>query len=202
MQNMIREIAETLPVAAVMALVVAFGLKTGRSSALRETAPGHITMQSVTGLQSTLRGRQAVIAGEESARADAKPPSESCGQETSGDEITRRDRFIERVPDSVKDGVPFFTVRDLEPRGTPGRATGGNGKNPSNGGAISTPDRLSINDATADELETIPGIGSHRAGILVSNRPRDGYRNWDEIDRLPGFGRGTIEMLKLNAVLE
>lgn len=62
--------------------------------------------------------------------------------------------------------------------------------------------RIDINRAGPAELTRIPGIGGMRARILFESRPPQGYKTWTEIDMLPGFGPGTIEMLQNHGTLE
>ena len=47
---------------------------------------------------------------------------------------------------------------------------------------------------TADEasLAELQNIGPERAHILVENRP---YRNWREVEKLPGFGPELVDIL-------
>jgi competence protein ComEA len=52
---------------------------------------------------------------------------------------------------------------------------------------------LDVNVATARELAELPGIGDDVAAAIVAGRP---YRSLDELDRVPGVGRKTIERLR------
>jgi competence ComEA-like helix-hairpin-helix protein len=45
--------------------------------------------------------------------------------------------------------------------------------------------RVNINTATAEELETLPGIGQAKARLIVANRP---YQSVDDLAKLQGVG--------------
>jgi len=53
--------------------------------------------------------------------------------------------------------------------------------------------RVSINRATAAELEKVPGIGPQLARRIVIYRP---YRNLDELIKVPGIGPRSLERLR------
>jgi competence ComEA-like helix-hairpin-helix protein len=55
------------------------------------------------------------------------------------------------------------------------------------------PDRLNINNASPEDLQTLPGIGPKLAQRIVTHRP---YRKIQDLERVPGFGKKTIERLR------
>jgi len=57
-----------------------------------------------------------------------------------------------------------------------------------NGGAL-----INLNQASAAQLETLPGIGASKAAAIIANRP---YATVDELDRVPGIGAKTLEQLR------
>ncbi len=57
--------------------------------------------------------------------------------------------------------------------------------------------KLSLNDATADELLLVPGVGPALAKALVKARAeRRRFRSWDEVDAVTGVGPVKLEALK------
>ncbi len=56
---------------------------------------------------------------------------------------------------------------------------------------------VSINMASAVELETIPGIGPAMAQRIVSDRVRHGaYPNINSLTRVPGIGEKTVDRIR------
>ena len=56
--------------------------------------------------------------------------------------------------------------------------------------------KININTATAEELETLPGIGEKRAADIVADREANGpFRIVEELTRVSGSGEGTLEGL-------
>jgi competence protein ComEA len=57
--------------------------------------------------------------------------------------------------------------------------------------------RVNINEATAAELETLPGIGPAKASAIVSYREANGpFRSVDDLAAVAGIGAKTVEGLK------
>ncbi|WP_294513058.1 ComEA family DNA-binding protein [uncultured Intestinimonas sp.] len=58
------------------------------------------------------------------------------------------------------------------------------------------PDKVNINTASAQELETLPGIGEKRAADIVADRAANGpFRIPEDLTRVPGIGEGILEGL-------
>lgn len=57
--------------------------------------------------------------------------------------------------------------------------------------------RININNATAVELEELPGIGPARAGAIVREREKNGpFRQVEDLARVSGIGSKTVEALR------
>ncbi len=52
---------------------------------------------------------------------------------------------------------------------------------------------VNINNATASELETLPGIGPSKAAAIIANRP---FATVEDLERVPGIGARTMEQLR------
>ena len=56
---------------------------------------------------------------------------------------------------------------------------------------------IDVNAATADELESLPGVGPATATAIVTERERNGpFLDVDDLDRVPGIGPAKIEALR------
>ena len=56
---------------------------------------------------------------------------------------------------------------------------------------------LDLNQATADDLAQLSGVGPQLAKAIVDARTRrGGFKSWDEVDAVPGVGPARIETLK------
>ena len=76
-------------------------------------------------------------------------------------------------------------------RGSPGSGTPGGAA----GGAASGP--VSLSSATAEQLDTLPGIGPVTAQKIVDWRTTHGpFRSVDDLDDVPGIGPARIEQLR------
>lgn len=55
---------------------------------------------------------------------------------------------------------------------------------------------VDLNTATAEELQTLPGIGEKRAADIVADREKNGpYRFPEEVTRIDGIGEETVAEL-------
>ena len=55
---------------------------------------------------------------------------------------------------------------------------------------------MSLNQATADDVADLPGIGMAFAGTLIGSRPPTGYRSWDEVAEVKGVGPARLRLLQ------
>ena len=57
--------------------------------------------------------------------------------------------------------------------------------------------QLSLNRATPEELQDVPGIGKKTAQKILSYREkRGGFRKWEDLMDVPGVGPKTLEKMK------
>lgn len=55
-------------------------------------------------------------------------------------------------------------------------------------------EKVNINTASAEQLQTLPGIGQTRAEAIVADREANGpYRLPEDITRVSGIGQGILE---------
>ncbi|MGH8556705.1 MAG: ComEA family DNA-binding protein [Methylococcales bacterium] len=60
---------------------------------------------------------------------------------------------------------------------------------------------LDINTATAEQFETLVGIGKTKAQAIVSDREKNGsFKSVDDLARVSGIGPATIEKNRSNMI--
>ena len=56
---------------------------------------------------------------------------------------------------------------------------------------------VDLNKATQAELETVKGIGPVKAKAIIDYRNKNGnFKSADDLDKVPGFGKKTVEAVK------
>lgn len=62
---------------------------------------------------------------------------------------------------------------------------------------------LDLNAATADELESLPGVGQALAARIVAERTARGrFRSLEDLARVPGIGPGKLRLLAGRAAVQ
>ncbi len=62
---------------------------------------------------------------------------------------------------------------------------------------------VNINTATQSELEAVTGVGPAKAKAIISYREANGgFKSLDELDKVKGFGKASIEKLKSELSVE
>ena len=55
---------------------------------------------------------------------------------------------------------------------------------------------IDLNRATADQLETLPGIGPKRAQDIINYRQQHPFTSVEDLDNVRGVGPKTLETLR------
>ena len=56
---------------------------------------------------------------------------------------------------------------------------------------------VNINTATQSELEAVKGLGPAKAKAIIEYREAHGkFKNLDELDKVKGFGKASVDKLK------
>lgn len=62
---------------------------------------------------------------------------------------------------------------------------------------------ININQATLKELTSLPGIGKKRANDIIAYRGKNGkFTNIEDLKKVDGIGKDTLEKIKDHIVLE
>jgi len=61
---------------------------------------------------------------------------------------------------------------------------------------------VNINTATADELDTLPGVGPATAERIITYRSKRKFRKTRDIKRVKGIGKATFKRLKAKITVE
>lgn len=56
--------------------------------------------------------------------------------------------------------------------------------------------RININEARAEELQKLPGIGPSKAEAIIAEREKRRFRRIEDILRVPGIGRKTFGRIR------
>ena len=63
-------------------------------------------------------------------------------------------------------------------------------------GSISVFAATDLNTATLAELQKVNGIGPKKAEAIVEYRKKTPFKSVDELDKVPGFGKATLDKVK------
>lgn len=63
-------------------------------------------------------------------------------------------------------------------------------------GNVSVYAATDLNTATLAELQKVNGIGPKKAEAIIEYRKKTPFKSVDELDKVPGFGKSTIEKVK------
>lgn len=62
---------------------------------------------------------------------------------------------------------------------------------------------VNINSATQSELESVKGLGPTKAKAIITYREANGgFKSLDELDKVKGFGKASIEKLKNDLMVD
>jgi competence protein ComEA len=76
-------------------------------------------------------------------------------------------------------------------------AGGGSGGGASGGTATTMPPPVDLNSATADQLDTLPGVGPSTAQAILSYRTAHGpFASVDDLDQVRGIGPAKLGQLR------
>jgi competence protein ComEA len=68
-------------------------------------------------------------------------------------------------------------------------------------GSISVLAATNLNTATVAELQKVNGIGPKKAEAIVEYRKKTPFKSVDELDKVPGFGKSTVEKVRKDLIV-
>ena len=95
-----------------------------------------------------------------------------------------------RIP---RQGEPPTAGGDPAAASGPGGPGGGSG---GPGGSTQPGAPLDLNTATAEQLDTLPGVGEVTAGQIIAHRNAHPFTSVDDLRQVPGIGDRRFELLK------
>ncbi len=106
------------------------------------------------------------------------------------DRIARELNRSDKLKDHQKIYIPFVTERTVA-------STLGAGGAPAVGTAGSASELINLNTATAEELDTLPGVGPSTAQKIIAYREQNGaFGSVEQLNDVSGIGDATFEKLK------
>jgi competence protein ComEA len=61
---------------------------------------------------------------------------------------------------------------------------------------------ININQAGAEELSSLPGIGAKRSAAIIAERDKGRFQSVDDLRRVPGIGKVTLEKLRPYVIVD
>jgi len=161
----------------------------------------------------------SVPAADEAAGAAAEPLPRALPEERAGDRVAvhvagrvRRPGLVRlaagsRVLDAVRAAGGATPGADLDAVNLARKLVDGEQvRIPARGQAVAAPPAgvpgaqaagpLDLNTATAEQLDTLPGVGEVTAGRIVAYRSAHPFTSVDELLEVPGIGQRRFEQLK------
>lgn len=63
-------------------------------------------------------------------------------------------------------------------------------------GSLSSFAATDLNTASLAELQKVNGIGPKKAEAIIEYRKKTPFKSVDELDKVPGFGKSTLDKVK------
>jgi competence protein ComEA len=101
-------------------------------------------------------------------------------------------------PATLKRLEPWFTVRSPDTE----TSRSGDARKAAGKKEIPPGERINVNEASAVELQRLPGIGPKRAQQIIDERQKRPFTQIEELRRVPGIGPKTMDKLRPHVTVE
>jgi competence protein ComEA len=122
----------------------------------------------------------------------------AVGGAAAGADLTRLN-LAAVLGDGARVAVPLFGQPPpaVDPSAVSGGSTAGTANSGSQTGEGEEIGPVNVNVASAEQLETLPGVGPATAAAIVKDRESNGpFSSIDDLDRVPGIGPAKLEQLR------
>ncbi|MFM1538915.1 helix-hairpin-helix domain-containing protein [Helcococcus bovis] len=93
----------------------------------------------------------------------------------------------QKLKDEMK--IHVYKIGEIEKSSSKNQNTSSNKQN-------SNTSKININSATKEELMTLPGVGSSRAGEIIKYRDENKFQTIEDIKNISGIGEKSFEKIK------
>ena len=118
---------------------------------------------------------------EESRTQDALVAAGGMSEEADREKVAKSLNLASKIADGAKIYIPFIGESDVPSGSSESTQAEGNSES------------ININDASSEELESLPGIGEVTAAKIIDNRP---YGSIEELLEKKIVGNSTFEKIK------
>jgi competence protein ComEA len=123
---------------------------------------------------------------------------DAAGGPAAGADLTRLN-LAAVLGDGARVAVPLVgqPPPPVDPSAVTGAGSAPNGGSPIGAGAAAGAALVNVNSATAEELESLPGVGPATAAAIIRDRDTNGpFTTVDDLDRVQGIGPAKLEQLR------
>jgi len=94
-------------------------------------------------------------------------------------------------------GVPESVIKSIKASQAkcqlPNNQSNQTNKQPTNPNNVIQSGKINLNTATAEQLDTLPGIGPKLAEKIILQRKQKPFKSWSDVEDVPGIGKKLIE---------
>lgn len=97
------------------------------------------------------------------------------------------------VPESVIKSIKASQAKCQLPNNQSNNQSVTTNQQPANPNNAIKSSKINLNTATAEQLETLPGVGPKLAEKIIAHRQQKSFQSWADLEDVPGIGKKLIE---------